>query len=52
MRATIVEGEDLPAIVDDKDRRRAAMDYEPPPRLELLKAAREQEFFRRHVHGL
>jgi tetratricopeptide (TPR) repeat protein len=49
MRATIVEGEDAPAVVDDKDRPMATVHNEPPLRLQLFKASREREFF---VHKL
>jgi tetratricopeptide (TPR) repeat protein len=45
MRATIVEGEDAPAVVDDKDRPMATVHNEPPLRLQLFKASREREFF-------
>jgi hypothetical protein len=50
MRATIVEGEDAPAIEDDKDRPMATVHNEPSLRLQLLKASREREFFVRRVY--
>ena len=40
VRAAIVESEDAPAVVNDEDRTMAAVQYEPPLRLELLKAPR------------
>jgi hypothetical protein len=39
MRATIVEGEDAPAIEDDKDQPMATVHNEPSLRLQLLKAS-------------
>jgi hypothetical protein len=50
VRATIVDGEDAPAIVDHKDRTMGAVQNEPPLCLELLKAAREHEFHGWYVH--
>ena len=50
VRATIVEGEDAPAVVDDEDRTMATVHNEPPLRLQLLKAPREREFLVRRVH--
>jgi hypothetical protein len=50
VRATIVEGEDTPAVVDDEDWTMAAVQNEPSLRLELLKAPRDHEFSIRHVH--
>jgi hypothetical protein len=50
VRATIVKGEDTPAVVDNKDRTMAAMQNEPALRLQFLKAAGEHEFPARHVH--
>src|SRR6478752_1848997 len=44
VRATIVEGEDAPAVVDDEDRPMATVHNEPPLRLQLFKASREREF--------
>ena len=38
VRATIVEGEDPPAIVDHEDRAMATAHNEPPLRLQLLEA--------------
>ena len=48
--ATIVEGEDAPAVVDDEDRTMATVHNEPPLSLQLLKAPREREFLVRRVH--
>ena len=50
VRATIVEGEDPPAVVDNEDRTMATVDNEPPLRLQLLEAPREREFLIRRVH--
>jgi hypothetical protein len=50
VRATIVEGEDAPVVVDDEDRTMATVHNQPPLRLQLLKASREREFFVRRVH--
>jgi hypothetical protein len=50
VRATIVECEDAPAVVDDEDRTMAPVHNEPPLRLQLLKAPREREFLVRRVH--
>jgi hypothetical protein len=52
VRAAIVESVDMPAVVDDKDRTMAAVQYEPTPSLQLFKAAYESEFSARHVHQL
>src|SRR5262249_5737887 len=49
VRATIVEGEDAPAVVDDEDRPMATVHNEPALCLQLLKAPRECESVRR-VH--
>src|SRR5262252_766041 len=38
VRATIVESEDAPAVVDEKDGTMATVHNEPPFRLQLLKA--------------
>src|SRR5262249_31421950 len=51
VRATIVESEDAPTVVDDKDRMMATVYNEPPLRLQLLYAPREREFLVRRVHG-
>ena len=51
VRATIVEGEDAPAVVDDEDRTMATVHDEPPLRLQLLEAPREREFLVRRVHA-
>src|SRR5262249_5803183 len=50
VRATIVEGEDASAVVDDENRTMAAMHNEPTLRLELLEASREREFLVGPVH--
>ncbi len=50
VRATVVEGEDAPAVVDDEDRTMAAVYDEPPLRLQLLEAPGEREFLVRRVH--
>ena len=50
VRATVVEGEDAPAVVDDEDRTMATVHNEPPLRLQLLKAPRKREFSVRRVH--
>ena len=50
VRATIVEGEDTPAVVDNKDRTMAAVQNEPALCLQFLQATREHEFLARHVH--
>jgi hypothetical protein len=50
MRATIVEGEDAPAVVDHKDRTMIAVQNEASFGLQLLKAARQSEFLVRSVH--
>jgi hypothetical protein len=50
VRATIIEGEDAPAIVDDEDRTMATVHNEPPLRLQLLKTPRKREFLVRRVH--
>jgi hypothetical protein len=50
VRATIVEGEDAPAVVDDKDRTMATVQNEASFGLQFVKAAREHEFLIRHVH--
>src|SRR5262249_1546772 len=44
VRATIVESEHATIVVDDKDRTMAAVEDEPPFRLELLKATGEHKF--------
>jgi hypothetical protein len=48
--APIVEGEDAPAVVDDKDWTMAAVHNKPPLGFQLLKAACEHEFSIWHVH--
>src|SRR5437588_810562 len=48
----IVEGENTSTVVDNKDRTMTAMQNEPPLRLQLLKAARGQEYPARHVHSI
>src|SRR5262249_13478323 len=50
VRATIVEGEDTPAVVDDEDRPMATVHNEPALCLQLLKTPRERELFVRRVH--
>src|SRR5260370_26024872 len=50
VRATIVECEDAPAVVDDEDGTIAPVHNEPPFRLQLLKAPRKREFLVRRVH--
>jgi hypothetical protein len=50
VRATIVECEDAPAVVDDEDRTMTAVHNELPLRLQLLKAHRQREFLVRRVH--
>jgi hypothetical protein len=50
VRAPIVEGEDAPTVVDDKDRAMTAVQDDAPLRLKVLKAAGEHEFPTRHVH--
>jgi hypothetical protein len=50
VRATIVEGKDVPAVVDDEDRTMGAVQDDPPLRFELLKAPRSYEFLVRRVH--
>jgi hypothetical protein len=50
MRATIVEGEDAPAVVDDEDGAMATAHNEPPLRLQLLKTARQREILVGRVH--
>jgi hypothetical protein len=50
VRATIVEGEDAPAVVDDEDRPMATVHNEPALRFEFLKASRERELLVRRVH--
>jgi hypothetical protein len=52
MRATIVEGENTAAVVDNKDRTMAAVQNEPALRLQFLKATCEHEFPARYVHQL
>jgi hypothetical protein len=52
VRATIVKGEDMPAIVDNKNRTMTAVQHEPALRLQFLKAACEREFPARYVHQL
>ena len=49
VRATIVEGADAPAVVDNKDRTMAAVQNKPALSLQVLKAARKH-FPARHVH--
>ena len=48
---TIVEGEDAPAVVDDKDGAMATLHDEPPLRLQRFKAPHEHEFAIRCVHA-
>ena len=48
VRATIIEGEHVPAIVDDEDRTVAPTHNEPPLRLQLRQAPRAREV---HVHA-
>src|SRR5258708_37244835 len=50
VRATIVECEDAPAVVDDEDGTMAPVHNEPPFRLQFLKAPRRREFLVRRVH--
>jgi hypothetical protein len=50
VRATIVEREDAPAIVDHKDWTVVAMKNKASFGFQLVKAAREHEFLVRHVH--
>jgi hypothetical protein len=50
VRTPIIEGEDAPAVVHDKDRTTPAVENEPALRLQLIKAAREHEFPAWHVH--
>jgi hypothetical protein len=51
VRATIVEREDAPAVVDDEDRPMAAVHDEPPLRLQLGENPGECEFRVRSIHG-
>jgi hypothetical protein len=44
VRTPIIEGEDAPAVVHDKDRTMTAVENEPALRLQLIKAAREHKF--------
>jgi hypothetical protein len=50
VRATVVEGENAPAVVDDEDRPMATVHNEPSLCLQLLKASRERELLVRRVH--
>src|SRR5271166_4785863 len=50
VRATIVECEHAPAVVDHENRAMAAVHNEPPLRPELFKASRKREFLVRRVH--
>ena len=50
MRAAVVEGEDVPAIVDDQDRRVAAVHHEPPLGLQLGKATCAHKVRCRRIH--
>ena len=49
-QATIVEGEDAPAVVDDKDRTMATVHNEPPFELQLPKAASQRKFLAGPLH--
>src|SRR5260370_24154545 len=51
VRATIVEGEDAPAVVDDEDRPMATVHNEPALRFEFLKASRVRALLVRHVQS-
>jgi hypothetical protein len=51
MRATIVEGEDAPAVANDEDRTVAAMHDEPPLCPQLLEVPGKHEFLVRRVHA-
>src|SRR5260370_41105865 len=51
VRATIVEGEDAPAVVDDEDRTMTTLHNQPPLRLQLFKAAHKHEFLVRCIHA-
>jgi hypothetical protein len=50
VRTTVIEGEDAPLVVDDKDGTVAAVHDKPPFRLEFFKAIRERKFLVCHVH--
>jgi hypothetical protein len=50
VRATIVEGEDPPMVMDNENRTVAAVHNEPPFRLQLLEAPRECIVLVRRIH--
>src|SRR6516162_2772509 len=50
VRAPIVESEDAPPIIDEKDRPMAAVQNEASLGLQLLKAAGAHEFTSRGIH--
>ena len=50
VRATVIEREDAPAVVNDEDRAMAAVHNQPALRLQLLKGPRKREFSVRCVH--
>ena len=50
VRASIVEREDAPTIVDDEDWAMGAMHDESALRLQILEAPRKREIHVRHVH--
>jgi hypothetical protein len=50
VRTSIVERENAPAVIDNKDWTMTAVQHEPALSLEFFKAACEHEFPARHVH--
>ena len=50
VRATVVEGKDAPAVIDDEDRAMGAVHDEPALRLQLFEAPCKCEVRVRHVH--
>src|SRR5262249_10990700 len=50
VRATIVEGEHAPAVVDHEDRTIATVHEEPPLLFQLLEASRKREVLVRRIH--
>ena len=50
VRATVVEGEDAPAVIDDDDRTMGAMDHDPALRLHFFERPCKGEVRVRHVH--
>ena len=52
VRATIIEGKDVPTVVDNEDRTVPSVHDDPPLCLQLLEASREHKFTIERIHGV